>query len=90
MCMLGDCSDTGLRGPEHFVFAQLLNMAAFVGKNIILYCYQSSAHNDANYLALPQHLDPPVPGGTSKQQALVIGFGQSQQPPHRTSQFRFA
>ena len=35
----------GLRGPEHFVFAQLLNMAAYVGKKF-------NSFSDANRVTL--------------------------------------
>jgi len=35
VCIYG-CSDLGLRGPEHFIFAQLLNMASYVGKKTLL------------------------------------------------------
>ena len=53
-------SDTGVRGPEHFAFAELLNMAAYVGNTSPVlafhyrYCYfslvESILHCEENKL----------------------------------------
>ena len=37
------CSDTGLRGPEHYIFAVFLNMAAYVGNNSVYFYFPNSS-----------------------------------------------